>query len=682
MKLLDAKSRLKENQFYGSDSLLEMFQQLPKVGSEPNKSVVDRYLTNAYKECDTYEKKQLFYSIVFMLGDISNREHNLFGRKGLKKVENGGSSLRKAFLYSLEWMLKYNSETEKQFYEFMPIIGEYTNNKNLFFYEIRTDRKKGTVLEEIKLPINIDKVTDYISSVLKDARTNDATRTLWAKFLPRPSFGKRKRFNTVLEGREKSVSKKLGYDVKAGDTFVKRSNRQEKTLAKESFEFDFILALSAKMDWEVIRYPKNTKFKGFEEFKKQYLANTESVLFSNKQILSLAKDDFIDWLDKLPSSARYRVQRRLFNVVNGSPVSTKKWINSVGQDLAELFSIWEAGKVTAQKALLSLSEEDKKLMSKTELKKMEKAAKVNTGAETLATVLAKVKAGNVTGDAAKIISQNVLEKIICMVPVFIWTDISGSMMWDDHKVNIEGVDFYPLELAILATTAFLTKNPNQELSSIFGMFTSETTIVADNSFYRSSNKPNKWLQSDSNLIKNQTIIDRTKSFIENYNNIKNIIKSYSMGSTNVDSIASALKRWVDSDPDVRTQRIEIIQNYPVFLLISDGDFNRMYSPSASLLKFRQDMKQWFGWDGLTVIWDVKPYGDDGNKFRGIPNTMYFGSTNPGTLTQIFQNMHDLDIVDDFAPLLALSRTVRYAPVRELVIESKKVKKAAEHSNAI
>lgn len=671
MKILDAQTKLKENPFYESNGLLNMFQQLPKVGTNPHKPTVFAFLKDAYVECDTLEKKQVFYSIMFSIGDISNREHNLFKRKNLKKVENGGTSLRKAFIYCLEWMLTYNKETENQFYEFLPIIGEYTNNKNYFFYEIRTDRRKGNVLETIKLPINIDKVTEYISNILKDSKTTDETKTLWAKFLPRPSLSRRKRINTVLEGREKSVSKKLGYDVSAGDTFVKYYVRQSATVEKENFEYELILNLSAKMDWDIIKYPKNTKFVGFEQFKKMYLSNTEASLFSNKTILNFNKEQFIEWLDKLPSNARFRVQTRLFNIVNGIAVSTKKWINSFGYDLADWFKEWESIKLKAQNELLSLSEEDKKEMSKEQLKKMEKAAKVNTGAETLVTALAKVKAGNVSGDTAKLISQNVLNKVVCNVPVFIWTDISGSMMWDHHKVTIEGVEFYPLELSMLATTAFLMKNPNAELSSVFGMFSSETTIIADNSFYRSGNKPNRWVHSDSNLIKNQTIVDKTKSFIDNYNNIKNIISGYSMGSTDINSVAVALKRWVDSDPETKAQRIEIIQSYPVFLFISDGDFNSMYSPSASLLKFRQDMKQWFGWDGLTVIWDVKPYGNDGDKFRGIPNTMYFGSTNPGTLTQIFQNMHDLDIVDDFAPLQALSRTTRYEPVRELVYVSAK-----------
>lgn len=682
MKLRDAKSMLKENQFYGSYELLNLFQQLPKLGTDASKNTVHNILSKTYKECDSYEKKQLFYSIIFSVGDITNREHNLFKRSNLKDVENGGQSSRKVFLYSLEWMLTFNNDTKNQFYSFLSIIGEYTNNQNLFFYQLRTDRSKGNVKEVIKLPIDINKVTDFIASTLKDAKNSDATLSLWAKFLPRPAFGKRKREYTVKEGREKSVSKKLGYNVKVGDTYIAYKERQSATLEKETFEFNFILSLSAKMDWDVIRYEKNTKFVGLENFKKKYLSESEASLFSSKKIVSYNQEKFTNWLNSLPSGSLYRVQRRLFNIVNGKQVSTNKWINFEGKDLATFYAAWEKSKIVAQERLLSLTEEDKKLMSKEEVKQMQKAAKVNVGADTLAVAISKIKSGKITEAQAKLISQNIFDKIQCKVPVFMWVDVSGSM--SSEGIRIEGVSFSARELSAIALTAFMLKNPLREkYGNIFGIFSYSSNIVVDFDYQRRISGYNRYLYSQTKDIKDQLLVDPTKSFYENYLHIFEVIGGYDFASTDISSVSKDLKRWVDSDPKLSAARIEMIQQYPVHLYISDGDFNQLNSQSSSLLQHRANMKQWFGWDGLTVIWDCKSYSDgDGSKLRGVPNTMYFGNSNPGTLSQIFENIDDMDIIDEFAPLLAFSRTTRYAPVRERVLGANKANKIAEHSNAI
>ena len=300
--MLTLKSKASnENPFYGSDALLNMFQQMPKMGSSPNKNSVFNYLNAAYRECDTSEKKELFYVIMFSIGDIANRDHNVFKKVGIKKADNGGNSLRKLFIYCLEWMLTNNAETKTQFYQFLPVLADYTNFENLFIHQLKTDRLKGGVQEVIKLPIDVDKVTDYLASIINSAKTPDITHGLLAKFLPRDSSIKpRKRVKVVPAGRKEFKSKKLDRIVKPGDTFVVKTKIQAKTVEREKFRYEFLLALSKKLNWEVIHYKNNARFKGVEAYKSKYNRLTEAYLFSSKEILTWDKDQFIKWLNNLP----------------------------------------------------------------------------------------------------------------------------------------------------------------------------------------------------------------------------------------------------------------------------------------------------------------------------------------------------------------------------------------------
>ena len=75
-------------------------------------------LDTAYAEVNTlgdYQKeyKELFWVLLFNIGDITARQHNIFGKK---KVDNGGNSAREAFFVAMEWMKRKHY---KQFVSFM-----------------------------------------------------------------------------------------------------------------------------------------------------------------------------------------------------------------------------------------------------------------------------------------------------------------------------------------------------------------------------------------------------------------------------------------------------------------------------------------------------------------------------------------------------------------------------------
>ena len=95
-----------ENPFYGMRSCLTLMQG---VGG----NITPVMLDNAYKECKTKEQKQMLYALIFSIGDITARQHNIF--KG-KKKDNGGNANREGFAVVIDWMWSNHRE---QFLKFL-----------------------------------------------------------------------------------------------------------------------------------------------------------------------------------------------------------------------------------------------------------------------------------------------------------------------------------------------------------------------------------------------------------------------------------------------------------------------------------------------------------------------------------------------------------------------------------
>jgi hypothetical protein len=664
--LITPQSKLAEgNPFYGMKATLAMLQQGSKMTDNPSKAVVQNMLDQAWRECkDDADKRRLFWSVVFSFGDITNREHNIFRKKKMKNVDPGGQALRKLFLYCLEWTHRTMPE---QFYKFLPVIGEYYNLGGIIQFNILwTDRFKGTVKEQFRIGVDKERLTDYIASVLNNPKTSDIERKLWAKWLWHIPSTRLRKF-VVTEKGLKSAQKK--YDVKkVGDTVKYTGKKKPHTLAKEKEMLECISLLSKKMDWEVSTTRGFTEYKGYKRFKAMYIKDTEAYLFSTQKIREMDEATFIDWIDVQPSGARYNVQRRLFNTSkDGKMESTKRWMNHQGKDLATFYTKWMNAKEKAQQDMRNLSDDDKAKLKKedpSKLKQMEKNAKVNTGAESLLDIVTKLfKGGN--KQELDAIAHSIMEKVKIDVPVLVTTDTSGSMgSHFGHKMEHKGITFTPIQVAHLAITTFLLKNPDPELRDMFITFHSTANVVMAQQTVNVKGQ-NKFMSTRSATV--PWVTDRTKSFIENYRNISSIVNTPG-GVTRFDTVSAELKRWVDSEPLYKDQRIEQILKYPVFLVISDGDFNGQGGPEQTLLAFQQNMRQWFGWEGLVVVWDVKsPGGDNYTKFDGIPNAIYYGGFNASILNQIFLNIDDLDIIDIYTTLLSMARSNRYEPVRALVM---------------
>lgn len=632
MKLI--QKVISENPFYNNKDFMAMLNSLPKAYS---KDILDR----AWKSCKTIEDKELFFSLFFAVGDITNRDHNIFSRTYTKefKADNGGHAQRAIFRQMLNWLI---ATEPKAFYRMLPLIPEYSVIENLFYYQLRTDRFKGTVKSVERINVDIDKIAKYIGFLIREEKLSQAEEILWQKFLTHPRLRTRQRRNK---------------DHK----IVGRRALKPETIKRQEFKFSLLAAISNEVGWEIIKYPNHVEFKGFNDWKKKYdediLNLTESKMFATHKIKQLDKAMFFKWLDRQPSGANYRIRRRL---MDKDDKDKGKWKSNYGFSFANAFKEWEKYKVENQKEARVL-EAKVKLGTATEkevkkLEKVKKEAKVNVGGDTLYKCVCDLLKGNLTQTEADLKIHSMLEKTKFEVPCLIISDQSGSMGSDGGL---------PLKIARLLTTVALIKNPDPELGNMFLRFGTSCEVVTGR--LKGEQKKNRFMAATTTYV--DELIVPEKTFIENLHTISQLI-SNTQGGTRIDTVAQALKIWTEQDPQYKAERIEIISKYPVFVIVSDGEFNNSYSAAQSLNKFKNDMLQWFGWTGAVVVWDVSRKENQGNekadKFEGCDNVLHFSGFNIGIINTIFSNIHDIDIIDIYAPLLSMYRSNRYQPVREYV----------------
>ena len=104
-----------ENPFYGLRNCLKLQQASTDV------AIPESLIDAAWNEVkNNKDNRALFYSILFSIGDITNRQHNIFH----KKVDNGGSANREAFYTITKWMWKND---KNQFIKFLnaQLFNEY-----------------------------------------------------------------------------------------------------------------------------------------------------------------------------------------------------------------------------------------------------------------------------------------------------------------------------------------------------------------------------------------------------------------------------------------------------------------------------------------------------------------------------------------------------------------------------
>lgn len=589
-----------DNPFYGMHSTLKLFE----ASSDSSFNV--NLIQSAWNECQKdKDKRALFYSILFSIGDITNRKHNIF--KG-KKIDNGGNANREAFYAITKWMWKND---KKQFIKFLnaQLFNEYTCFDMLFRNRVQT--KGARVLKTFNAFEDKEyrkALLDYVYAVVNGS--NPFNKLLIAKFLTIPRTSKRSGHKRILP-ETKAVM-----------------------MAKKSFLED----LSKMMGWEV------AYLKGYREWRKQYNGDLESVMFTTGKINEFDEDEFLKWFDKLPAQARFRVKNRI--LYSKDKEDHCKWTKF--QPWLKRWETYKEEKQAEQRVLEEkvrqgqASEEDK-----VRLEKVKKEAKVTIGATNFTELYNQILNG--TLDKLKI--ESFMNKVNLPYNSLTIIDSSGSMSGR------------PFKFAAFITAVCMVKNPDDDARNLVGMFdgTSRFYSYIDSQ----ATAQNSILRSKVAKTKAQPFVDPKLSFLDNYRRITSFLQSKFQGwNTDISCIPKGLNQACQANPEIK----DALRNYPVWTIMSDGMFNNMHSPEASMNDFFRQCDMYFGFRPYVILMDVTgAVGSRANagadRFSGIDNMMYIPS-NPALIEQFLTNFKDMDIFDVYTPLQSMFRSNRYELVRQ------------------
>lgn len=580
--------------------------------------VTEFMLDDAYAEVFMdKDKKALFYSIIFNIGDITNREHNIFRKN---KVDGGGQAERENFYTCLNWMIKTDYA---QFVKFLNagLFNEYTCFDHLFRNRISTVKNTTTINGQYHMLANPqyrEDLANYVVSVING--NNPFNKTLIAKFLTLPRFGKRSGHSRMLPETYKVMKDKA----------------------------DFLALLSQKVGWDYQLTPTYCRFDGYRTWRKQYNSDLESVLFSTGKILEFDELEFKNWLNKLPSQARFRVKNRVTYSVKDKGSMDLKWPN-----LSKWFAEWEQYKASMQEEQRKLEEKVRQGIAAVEdlekLEKVKKEAKVTVGANNFKTIYEDICDGKI--DWLKV--ESFLNKINLEYNNLVIVDESGSMTGA------------PYNFATFLASIMLVKNPDDFGRNMLFTFSHGCRLHSAINLESDGIPSNRfWGRCNSRQIPSQPFVIPEKSFKENYKRIDSYMRAaFQSGGTYPETIATWFAYEFKTNPDL----IDELKNYPVITLISDGDFSSSMGAKQAILDFQKIMEENVGFCPFIILMEVtRRSHTDARKFEGVDNFLWINS-NPAQIEQVLVNFKDMDMMDVYASLQSMFRSNRYAPVRENIL---------------
>ena len=599
------------NPFYGLRNCLSLQQKATG-------SITISLLDACWEEVkDSLEKKQMFFSVLFSIGDITARHHNIFGNT---KRDSGGNANREAFHIIFEWMLR---KTPKQFMKFLweGIFDEYQCFDTLYANRVQTKGSKVLKVYNVYSQLNYKSLLlEYTFKIIKG--NNPFKKHLVAKFLTPPRLSKRSKHKKMLDETKKIMEDKAS----------------------------FLVQLSELMGWEYEVNGTYANFKGYRQWRKQYNQELESVLFSTGKIFDFSKDEFLKWFDKLPAQARYRTKNKILYSKNAD--DTFKY-----QQLQVWYKEWEAYKESKQAEQRVLEEKVRQgqasLQDVEKLEKVKKEAKVNVGATNFKQLYEDIKSGRV--DELKL--EAFMNKVNLPYNSLVILDDSGSMRGE------------PFNFGCFLAAVCLCKNPDDDGRNLLGFFNTKShwhgyiDVAAKVT-------PNRIMRSSVAQVAKSPFVDPKLSFYQNYKNIEAFCKGvFQNGCTNISAIPEGLKRVCDINPAI----LDAVKSYPVWTIISDGEWNNLRSPEASINDFFRKCESWFGFKPFIVAIDVDggyyspSIGSNAERFSGIDNFIYIPA-NPAQIEQFLTNFNDMDIFDVYTPLQSIFRSNRYDLIRQFTVE--------------
>ena len=598
-----------KNSFSGLSNCLKLQQSVSSI-------ITPVMLDNAWAEVkNNKEAREMFFSILFSIGDITNRQHNIF--KG-KKKDNGGNANREGFEIALEWLWKNNREQFKRFL-YAHLFNEYQCFDSLLKNRVRTLKATNKVVSVKSAYDSVDymeTMVDFIYSIVNG--NNPFDKMLIAKFLTIPRTSKRSGHKQLLPETKRIMAKKAL----------------------------FITKLSELMGWDT-QY-----FKGYREWRKQYNGSLESVLFSTGKINEFTKDEFIDWFGKLPSQARFRVNNRIKYSVKAGKLEEGSKLSSIPQEykwakFQPWVAEWEKFKESKQQEQRVLEEKVRQGQAseedKIKLQKVKKEAKVTVGATNFKEIYSDICNGRI--DKLKL--ESFINKIHLDYNTLVIIDDSGSMTGA------------PFNFATFLASVCLVKNPDDDARNLIGFFanSSHWHSFMDSTIGRT---PNSLMRQRIAQTNAKPLVDPTLSFYDNYQRISRFCNSvFKGGGTYLNSIIRDLRPIVEENPEL----LDTLKSYPIWTIVSDGDINSSWGAKESIQEFFDDCEAAFGFKPYLVLIDVADQRFlHPEKFEGLENFMYIPG-NIALIEQFLTNFKDIDVMDVYQSLQALWRSNRYELVR-------------------
>ena len=277
------------------------------------------------------------------------------------------------------------------------------------------------------------------------------------------------------------------------------------------------------------------------------------------------------------------------------------------------------------------------------LKQVKKEAKVTVGATSFNEIYTDIL--NKRVDKLKV--ESFINKINLPYNSLVIMDDSGSM---------SGA---PFNFASFLASVCLVKNPDDDGRNLLGFFNNSSRLYGYINA-KATKTPNSLLRTQTTTILNQPFVNPEMSFFDNYQRISSFCNAvFQSGGTNISSIPEGFKQCCDTDPSV----LDALKNYPIWTIISDGEWNNLYSPEASINDFMRKCEKYFGYRPFIVAIDIDRYSRAKvDRFSGIDNMIYIPS-NPAQIEQFLTNFKDMDIFDVYTPLQSIFRSNRYELVR-------------------
>jgi hypothetical protein len=237
----------------------------------------------------------------------------------------------------------------------------------------------------------------------------------------------------------------------------------------------------------------------------------------------------------------------------------------------------------------------------------------------------------------------------------------NTLVMIDDSGSMSGA---PFAFASFIASVCLYKNPDDDGRNMLGFFGRDTRWFSyiDK---QAADTPNSLIRRVAAQSVHKPFVNPTESFMENYKRINSFCQAtFGSGWTDVASLVRSLKETLSQSP----QLVDVFKAYPVWTIISDGEWNNMPSPEASINDLFRCCEQYLGFKPFIVAMDItngykaEYFQRSVERFSGIDNLIYIPS-NPAQIEQFLTNFKDMDVFDVYTPLQSLHRSNRYELIR-------------------